>query len=362
MCFVAGHFDKERLAEDPEGCNVPVKIVSPRLIATVVLWIAGYGCNSTVTQWATSAVAAAGTASGQRAFISNWQASFENFLIEHWQQFCLMVRSGSMAHYATLHDVHEEEESGVGGSAAHTAGSSLSKVRTRSRGYVTTLVSGHSDNLADMLPCTSAADCEMFPACDNVIRGDLVQVKICRHLEADPAQGQVDYAAQVQRGLYCKEDTTIPAGTWVASFGPVVADNAVMREKLGYAVQVSRGSAAQEGNWSRKVEMVTPVPGWKGTYHGPYVNHTCCLTHVNAEYVSTEDYGNHKGARISTVYVRTTKDVVCSRSVLCAHPAPEITVHYGPDVRRIVGACRCCACEHGTPECRKSWADGGSSR
>jgi len=54
--------------------------------------------------------------------------------------------------------------------------------------------------------------------------------------------------------------------------------------------------------------MATPVPGWKGTYHGPYVNHTCCLAHVNAEYISTENYGNHKGARMSTVYVRTAKD------------------------------------------------------
>ena len=106
MCFVAGHFDKERFAEDPEGCNVPVKIVSPRLIATVVLWIAGYGCDSTVTQWATSAESSAGTESGQRVFISNWQASFENFLIEHWQQFCLMVRSGSIliAPSGTLRD------------------------------------------------------------------------------------------------------------------------------------------------------------------------------------------------------------------------------------------------------------------
>jgi len=60
--------------------------------------------------------------------------------------------------------------------------------------------------------CTSAADCAMFPAYDNVIRGDLVQVKVCRDLEADPAQGQVDYQAEVQRGLYCKEDTNDTSG------------------------------------------------------------------------------------------------------------------------------------------------------
>jgi len=52
----------------------------------------------------------------------------------------------------------------------------------------------------------------MFPAYDNVIRGDLVQVKVCRDLEADPAQGQVDYQAEVQRGLYCKEDTNDTSG------------------------------------------------------------------------------------------------------------------------------------------------------
>jgi hypothetical protein len=54
-----------------------------------------------------------------------------------------------MANYATNHQVDGEEEIEDAASEVRTA--CPSKVRTRSRGYVTTLVSGHSNNLADML-------------------------------------------------------------------------------------------------------------------------------------------------------------------------------------------------------------------
>ena len=50
--------------------------------------------------------------------------------------------------------------------------------------------------------------------------------------------------------------------------------------------------------------------GCQGTYDGPYVNHTCCIQHVNAGSVSTEDYGSAFGAPRSTVNVRNTKDAV----------------------------------------------------
>ena len=83
---------------------------------------------------------------------------------------------------------------------------------------------------------------------------------------------------------------------------------------------------------------------------------------MNAEHTSTENYGNDKAARMSTENVRTAKDLVCSRSVLCTPTKPQTTVHYGPGLKRIVGACRCCACAYVTPECRKSGADFGSSR
>ena len=64
------------------------------------------------------------------------------------------------------------------------------------------------------------------------------------------------------------------------------------------------------GKRKRRVEMVTPVAGCQGTYDGPYVNHTCCIQHVNAGSVSTEDYGSAFGAPRSTVNVRITKDAV----------------------------------------------------
>jgi len=55
--------------------------------------------------------------------------------------------------------------------------------------------------------------------------------------------------------------------------------------------------------------MVTPVMGWQSKFAGPYVNHTCCIHHLNAELVSTGDYGNEEGAPMSTVNVRITRDV-----------------------------------------------------
>ena len=94
-----------------------------------------------------------------------------------------------------------------------------------------------------------------------------------------------------------------------------------MQDQLGYAVQVLRGSASGDGEWSRKKVMFTPIDGWMGQFDGPYVNHTCCIHHVNAEYVSTKDYGEEEGAPITTVNVRTIKKV--QRQLTVTH-APHV--------------------------------------
>ena len=103
--------------------------------------------------------------------------------------------------------------------------------------------------------------------------------------------------------------------------------------------------------------MVTPVAGWQSKYDGAYVNHTCCIEHVNAEFVSTEDYGGELGAPMSTVNVRIINNADY-RDVLTAtglsEVVEEILVHYGSDYKRIVGVCKCCACSQETPECRRT--------
>jgi len=59
----------------------------------------------------------------------------------------------------------------------------------------------HNNNIADMRPCMSAPDCDIFP-CDNVIRSDLVDIKICKQLMADPSKDKAVY--NVQRELFSK--------------------------------------------------------------------------------------------------------------------------------------------------------------
>jgi len=88
---------------------------------------------------------------------------------------------------------------------------------------------------------------------------------------------------------------------------------------------------------------------------------TCCIHHLNAELVSTEDYGNEEGApSMSTVNVRMTKDVPEARQrpyneagyYICPAGYYILLVNYGPDYERIVGTCGCCAQKQKTLQCR----------
>ena len=245
-------------------------------------------------------------------------------------------------------------------SVRHKAGARVELLGSRARqthSSVTSLSNtGHMNSIAEMRPCMSRSDCGLllFP-CDNAVRTDVVDVKICKEIMADPTQDEP--VRRIERGLYWNGTQPIPEGTWVACFGPVRCNDRGMQDDLGYAVQVLRGSAQGDGEWSRTMEMVTPIHGWQGKFNGPYVNHTCCIHHVNAEFVPTEDYGEEEGAPMTTVNVRTVKSVGWERPLSQYSRydlvMPEILVDYGPDFRKIVGVCRCCACRKATPRCER---------
>jgi hypothetical protein len=367
----------DKSAQHP--CDSDVLLFSPRLIATVMLWIMGYGTCKSVHAWASEASAldcegggnAAKSSKKDTLFrITQWRHDTETTLWQNWNPFCAMVRDATVRDYASIFptinafDDAEESPSGEEGPAKNPseeegddeegaqAGSGEEDGRRRAAKQKVRTSERHNNNIADMRPCMSAADCEIFP-CDNVIRSDLVGVKMCPQLMADPSKDEAVY--NVQRGLFSKR-APIPKGAWVASFGPVVSNDGAMQDVLGYAVQVTRGRLHDGGHWSRKVEMVTPVMGWQSKFAGPYVNHTCCIHHLNAEFVSTEDYGNEEGAPMSTVNVRMTKDVPEARqrpyNEAGYYICPEILVNYGPDYERIVGTCRCCAHTQKTLQCR----------
>ena len=115
------------------------------------------------------------------------------------------------------------------------------------------------------------------------------EVKICKEIMADPTKNEP--VRRVERGLYCNGTEPIPEGTWVASFGPVRCND--------------------------------PAP-------------------------------------MATVNVRTVKIVQWEPTVVtdCGDSRrwldmSEILVDYGPDFRKIVGVCRCCACRKATPRCER---------
>ena len=69
---------------------------------------------------------------------------------------------------------------------------------------------------------------------------------------------------------------------------------------------------------------------------GPMINHTCCVRHVNCEYVSTDV--DEDGQQ--TVMVRTTRDVCVGE---------EFLAHFGEEFATVLSTgCECCACRRVT--------------
>ena len=100
----------------------------------------------------------------------------------------------------------------------------------------------HTENKAMSIPCNSDNHCQLwrppprdtailtqeevtFAGCDNQMRSDLVEVLPCHRL----CEGDVKY----RRGLSCKAACEIPAGTFVASFGPVRSSDQRCNNILG---------------------------------------------------------------------------------------------------------------------------------
>jgi hypothetical protein len=362
--------------------DVVVRMFSPRFMATVMLWVMGFGVSASVHQWANDHKSGPAIGDGVspkdmcRFRITHWRDTQEEFLWQHWNAVCAMVMASTYKDYCSKRGTptpttpvtptdglasdggqqEQQADESHPGEEEHSSDASAHKVRRAVRGGAHTRISRHDNTIAEQRPCMSEADCEMHAVCDNRVRRDLVMVMICDNLDV-PVQD--DGVAREQKGLFFlgRRETPMKEGMWLASFGPVVANDSAMVRALGYAVRVRRGRALAEGQWKRRVEMVTPVPGWQGQYDGAYVNHTCCIEHVNAEFVSTEDYGGELGAPMSTVNVRIIKNADY-RDVLTAtglsEVVEEILVHYGSDYKRIVGVCKCCACSQETPECRRT--------
>ena len=194
----------------------------------------------------------------------------------------------------------------------------------------------HLANLADGAPCTSAADCELYANCPNRCRVDLVEAR------SRPDMGKD------QHGLFCCHALGIPESVFVASFGPVrtVGEQGRARARAaGVAVQVVRGCTHPDARqWARKSVLLMPARGWRRHGHlGPLVNHTCCATHANCEYVPSEDEG---GGRASTVWVRTTRRVHLDEELCCDYGgAFDFLKH---------GHCKCCWCRGLTTTCLPS--------
>jgi SET domain-containing protein len=79
---------------------------------------------------------------------------------------------------------------------------------------------------------------------------------------------------------------------------------------------------------------------------GPMINHSCCVKHVNCEYVSTDI--DEDGEQ--TVMVRTTRDVLMGE---------EFLAHFGEQFPTVLSTgCECCACRRATTECRHALCRG----
>ena len=149
-----------------------------------------------------------------------------------------------------------------------------------------------------------------------------------------------------ERGLFACQADGIDPGVFVASFGPVlpVGEQGASRARAaGVGVQVFRGSMhADTRQWARKTELLMPAPQWRRQGHlGPLVNHTCCATHANCQYVPSENQG--PGAT-STVWVRTTRRVQMHDELCC---------NYGTAFDFLTnGDCVCCWCRGSTAQCK----------
>ena len=75
---------------------------------------------------------------------------------------------------------------------------------------------------------------------------------------------------------------------------------------------------------------------------GAMINRTCCVKHVNYEYVSTDV--DEDGQQ--TVMVRTTRDVCMGE---------EFLAYFGEQFTTVLVStgCECCACTRATAECRE---------
>ena len=99
----------DKSAQHP--CDSDVLLFSPRLIATVMLWIMGYGTCKSVHAWASEASAFDGEGGADAAKsskkdtlfrITQWRHDTETTLWQNWNPFCAMVRDATVRDYASI--------------------------------------------------------------------------------------------------------------------------------------------------------------------------------------------------------------------------------------------------------------------
>ena len=149
--------------------------------------------------------------------------------------------------------------------------------------------------------------------------------------------GWISRTGRDERGLFCKSEK-VEKGSFVATFGPVSRSRKDAKQ-MGYQIAVR---CRVPGQHSARTVMVAPKPDWEECqFMGPMINHTCCVRHVNCEYVSTDV--DEDGQQ--TVMVRTTRDVCMGE---------EFFAHFGEQFTTVLSTgCECCACTRATAECRE---------
>ena len=85
-----------------------------------------------------------------------------------------------------------------------------------------------------------------------------------------------------------------------------------------------------------KKQPMTPRPGWRGFFNGAIVNHSCCRTHGNARYRTSEC-----GTRM---YVQVHKKVLENEEILLMYTQQGYSINKE--------TCVCCACTERTENCR----------
>jgi hypothetical protein len=133
----------------------------------------------------------------------------------------------------------------------------------------------HCNNIAESIPYT-VSTCEFGISgqnCTNMMASTDVLI-------VQPVDW-IKHSGKAERGLFCMA-SHLCAGSWVASFGEMM-ESVKLSRTIGYCMEVQE----------------------RAGHMAPFINHSCCVEHVNCEYVSTDENDNG----VCSVNVRTICDI-----------------------------------------------------